>query len=429
MEATTRMVSIGEKVRHPKMPEWGIGKVLDVTFDNKARVFFIHAGEKVLSLKIVTLEVVEGESSAHPILDHPTFAARTAKEKSHKSLPDAQRDFLRFFPRGFEDPQYFKEERDYKVEAGKLLQTLLNQDEFVRLLRDQDFEEIARRALQVANKTNLIFPNEKMSLKDGLKTPENVRIFAESLYELLYGKEPFRTRFEAFAHCLERIGAAKWTTATYFPFLAFPEEHMFLKPEVTKHAAELTKAELNYKSELNWLTYSSLLGFAKYLRQELQTMEMKPCDMIDVQSFMWCITPGKYDWAESGAFAGTKEDFKRVLRRLDADGYLKSTKYGELLKAQYESEGHTTTATLMAEAVGYANYNAVNLQYGTMARVVAEYLGYLPPKRANGERMWWCTLSDGNDASDSTIDGHFEFVMRPELATALEELHWVKPKD
>ena len=156
-------------------------------------------------------------------------------------------------------------------------------------------EDIVRRALQVTNKTNLIFPNEKMGLKDGLKTPGHIRLFAERLFDLLYGQGEFRKRFEAFAECLEEIEAAKWTTMTYFTFLAFPEEHMFLKPEVTKHAAALTKAELNYKSDLNWLTYSCLLGFAKYLKDELVAMEMNPRDMIDVQSFMWCITPGKYD--------------------------------------------------------------------------------------------------------------------------------------
>ena len=69
---------------------------------------------------------------------------------------------------------------------------------------------------------------------------------------------------------------------------------MFLKPEVTKHAAAPTKAELNYKPDLNWLTYSCLLDFARYLKDELVVMEMNPRDMIDVQSFMWCITPGKY---------------------------------------------------------------------------------------------------------------------------------------
>jgi len=38
------------------------------------------------------------------------------------------------------------------------------------------------------------------------------------------------------------------------------------KADVTKHAAALTKAELNYKSDLNWLTYSCLLDFARYLK-------------------------------------------------------------------------------------------------------------------------------------------------------------------
>lgn len=106
-----------------------------------------------------------------------------------------------------------------------------------------------------------------------------------------------------------------------------------------------------------------------------------------------------------------------------------ATKYGQMLKAQYAAEKQAITATLLADAAGYANYNAANLQYGTLAKLIAGYLAYLPPKRANGERMWWCTLSNGNDASAETIDGHFEFVMRPELAAALEDLRWVKPKE
>lgn len=168
----------------------------------------------------------------------------------------------------------------------------VNEQEFKNLLDAGEAEEIARRALQVANKTNLIFPNEKMGLKDGLKTPENLLRFAQTLFELLYGQGGYRSRFEAFAGCLEKLDAAKWPVMTYFPFLAFPDKQMFLKPEITKHAAELTKAELNYKPELNWLTYSCLLDFSKYLYDELVKMEMAPRDMIDVQSFMWCITPG-----------------------------------------------------------------------------------------------------------------------------------------
>lgn len=288
------MITTGDKVRHPKMPDWGLGKVMEVTSDGKARIFFIHAGEKTILLSHVDFEKVEGEEAAHPILDNPSFFER-ATVKGHRSLPDARLDFLKLFPDGFEDSGYLNEERNYKVAARELLLELLNEQAFQGLLDNGDFDEIVRRALQVANKTNLIFPNEKMGLKDGLKTSEHIQLFAERLFDLLYGNDEFRKRFELFAECLEEIEAAKWTTMTYFTFLAFPEEHMFLKPEVTKHAAALTKAELNYKSDLNWLTYSCLLDFARYLKDELVAMEMNPRDMIDVQSFMWCITPGKYD--------------------------------------------------------------------------------------------------------------------------------------
>lgn len=290
----TKMIDAGDKVRHPKRPDWGIGKVMAVASDGKARIFFIHAGVKTILLSHVDFEKIEGEEASHPILDNPSFFER-ATVKGHRSLPDARLDFLKLFPDGFEDAGYLNEERNYKVAARELLLGLLNAQAFRELLESGNFDEIVRRALQVANKTNLIFPNEKMGLKDGLKTPEHIQLFAERLFDLLYGNGKFKDRFEGFANCLEKIDAAKWTTMTYFPFLAYPEEHMFLKPEITKHAAALTKAELNYRSDLNWLTYSCLLEFAKYLKDELVAMEMNPRDMIDVQSFMWCITPGKYD--------------------------------------------------------------------------------------------------------------------------------------
>jgi hypothetical protein len=289
------MLKINDKVRHPALPEWGLGKVLAVIPDGKARVFFINAGEKILAMKHAPLELVEGPEAAHPILDSPNLAER-AKGKRHRSLAEARLDFLHYFPEGFSDKEYFRHERDYKVEAHNLIEKLLGKEPFAALIEAQDYVEISRRALQVVNKTNLIFPNEKMALKDGMKkSPGNEALFATSLFTLLYDDGPLQVRFEKFADCLERLEAAKWTTATYFLFLAFPEEQMFLKPTVTQNAAELVKAELNYKPELNWRTYQKLLEFSGYLRDELAKMGMPARDMIDVQSFMWCITPGTYD--------------------------------------------------------------------------------------------------------------------------------------
>lgn len=335
------MLEVGEKVSHPTMPEWGIGKILEVITGGKVKIFFINAGEKTISLKHAALLKVEGKDAAHPILDNPTFSERAKKGKLYVGLPAARDYFLSLFsPLGFEDEDYLDEERNYKVAAHKFLLDLLGKEEFFALLRAEEFDEIIKRALQISNKTNLIFPNEKMALKDGLKSQNNKKLFAGRLFDLLYADGEYKKRFEAFAACLEHINAGKWTTMTYFPFLAFPEDHMFLKPEVTKHATDLTKWELNYKPVLNWRTYSCLLDFSKYLKQELINMGLPPRDMIDVQSFMWCIAPNKYGLEKEGEANFTKEQYLKALRGVEREGHFANTKYNEILAAQYDAEDH-----------------------------------------------------------------------------------------
>ena len=130
-------------------------------------------------------------------------------------MPEARLDFLEIFSDGFEDLAYIKSERAYKVAARELFLELLNEQEFSKLLEAGDADEIVKRSMQVANKTNLIFPNEKMSLKDGLKTPENVLMFAQTLFELLYGVGEYRDRLEAFAEGLKKIDAVKWLPHGY----------------------------------------------------------------------------------------------------------------------------------------------------------------------------------------------------------------------
>lgn len=94
-------------------------------------------------------------------------------------------------------------------------------------------------------------------------------------------------RFNEFADCLLDLGANKWTIATYHLFIADPDNQMFLKPVVTQDAADVCAFELNYRPDPNWLTYRSLLQFSKYLMSNLA--DLKPKDMIDIQSFIWCI--------------------------------------------------------------------------------------------------------------------------------------------
>jgi hypothetical protein len=155
---------------------------------------------------------------------------------------------------------------------------------FPALLAAGDHDEVGRRALQVISETNLVFPREAIALKHGLKEESNQRLFAESLRALLYGEAEAGSRFAAFCDHLAGMGAAKWPLATYFPFVAFPEREMFLKPTVTRKVAEMLGFELNYSVEPNWLTYSKLLELSRHIFDSLA--ELRPRDMFDIQSFI-----------------------------------------------------------------------------------------------------------------------------------------------
>jgi hypothetical protein len=122
----------------------------------------------------------------------------------------------------------------------------------------------------------------------------------------------------------------------------------------------------------------------------------------------------------------TKEQYIEALLKLRDKSRFRNTRYLELLQAQYSEPNHIITAIKLAEAVGYENFNAANLQYGKLGHEISDSLGYEPPKRKNREAIWFWSISSGNDASSETIDGHYEFVMRPELVEALEQIKWVK---
>jgi hypothetical protein len=58
-----------------------------------------------------------------------------------------------------------------------------------------------------------------------------------------------------------------------------------LKPKVTRLAAEKYGYELEYQSRPNGKTYAGMLHFAARVRHDLR--DLRPRDMIDVQSFLW----------------------------------------------------------------------------------------------------------------------------------------------
>ncbi|MCW3077700.1 MAG: hypothetical protein JWO32_2309 [Bacteroidetes bacterium] len=221
-----------------------------------------------------------------------------AAVKKQKPKNKSIKKFLHFFKNGFQDQKYFDWERNYKWNAHLAWEEQLNETEFNRLLKAKDFKEIAKRAVNMESKTNLLFSFEKMALRDALKPEEGAELFAKGLYNYIYGKEPLQKRFGNFAECLSKLPRKQtrvltWPLQTVFGFIANPKEHIFLKPRVTQAAAEVYNYEFDYHSKPNWQTYQSLINFAKQIRKD--TAELKPKDFIDLQSFIWVLGSSEYD--------------------------------------------------------------------------------------------------------------------------------------
>ncbi|SPF51648.1 hypothetical protein SBDP1_970009 [Syntrophobacter sp. SbD1] len=69
MQVIDFKLSKGDWVFHPRMPDWGYGKILELTGDKKGRVFFLLAGEKKLSWEHAGLGIVQGDEVSQSALN------------------------------------------------------------------------------------------------------------------------------------------------------------------------------------------------------------------------------------------------------------------------------------------------------------------------------------------------------------------------
>ena len=236
------------------------------------------------------------------MLTHRERTRRARPAGPRRTLPPALRcrkKFLGVFPGGFRDGTYLDWERNYKIAAHERWTELLPAREFRRLLQAGAFDEIARRAVTIESRTNLLFSFEKMALRDAVRPPEGARAFATGLFEFLHGSSRgSRSAFERWCETLDSLPRRQtrvltWPLATVFGFIAQPERHIFLKPNVTRRAAEAYGFDFRYRSRPNWETYQSLLEFAEQVRRDQAALH--PLDMIDLQSFIWVQGSDEYD--------------------------------------------------------------------------------------------------------------------------------------
>jgi hypothetical protein len=218
--------------------------------------------------------------------------------RSSAGATRARRKFLRFFPNGFQDETYVDWERDYKWEAHESWMDALDRATFRRLLEEGEFAEIAARAVRIESRTNLLFSFEKMALRDAVRPAGGARTFATALYGFLHGAGADEGKLERWIEAVAELPRRQtrvltWPLVTVFGFIAQPEKHIFLKPNVTRVAAREYGFDFRYQSRPNRETYASLLEFADTVRRDVR--DMKPRDMIDIQSFIWVQGSDEYE--------------------------------------------------------------------------------------------------------------------------------------
>jgi hypothetical protein len=239
--------------------------------------------------RLVHIQGADGESADRIWMRlHDEVAKRSV---SFYGYDGAKSRFLKYFPGGFASDAYEGTgdkngtgERAYKLAAKAKLERVVTPEAAAT------GSGFAEAVIQAFVDTNLLEPKfELPKVGQVMRGPDGDAFIRGAARFTLGDIKGGLAEMEKAAKPRE---AAKWTLVTYLPFLWRPEDHVFLKPQVTKDYAERVGhpfAEL-YEPALQPKVYASLLDL--YAKTGSAIAEMNPRDNIDIQSFIWVV--GKY---------------------------------------------------------------------------------------------------------------------------------------
>ena len=201
----------------------------------------------------------------------------------------------------FNDPRYLEDEYNYKYERGREMRDWFGLEALGDLIQKEDWAEVAQRVVR-----SFAFPSGPLARWDEYQWLTRLdvasqRAFALALERFLYGDDPFLGRLDQFVQAVTAIYRAfresdpahkeryrgrnlTWPFVSYFHFMMWPEEYVFVKPTPLKKAAELVGFDLHYRSQPNSETYQRVQEFYQALWPEAQRHGAR--NMIDVQTLI-----------------------------------------------------------------------------------------------------------------------------------------------
>jgi hypothetical protein len=208
-----------------------------------------------------------------------------------------RRKFQRFYPNGFQDQTYLDRERDHKWKDHEQWSDQLDPATCRSLLKEGRYVEMAHRMVDIGSRAGMLTCLEQAALRGAVRQSGGARAFATGLYEFIQAP-PDAESFERWSGVLESLSwqhanFPTWPIATVFGFIARPDRHLVLKPVITRIAAREYGFDFWYHSRPNSQTYLSLHRFAAAML--LDVRDLNPCDMIDIESFIWVQGSGEYE--------------------------------------------------------------------------------------------------------------------------------------
>jgi hypothetical protein len=192
-------------------------------------------------------------------------------------LDGARRRFEGVFPDGFASDGFDAQHRDDKLKAKSLLEAEAPLD---RALHETGLAEAVAKAFAA---TNLLAAMEKPKVRALLRGPDADRFIHAAAR---FAHEGDTISLAKLAEVLKPHSCARWTVATYLPFLWAPDRHMVLKAD----AASAVAAQIGhpfalvYAAPLKFDVYAALMDMVAQLRTGLADMD--PRDGIDIQGFI-----------------------------------------------------------------------------------------------------------------------------------------------
>ncbi len=302
-------VENGMLVKHIK---FGLGKVVHTSGDRLYIVFRDQSERAARIFKSSFPGIGLADVQSDAVLDNLTPLSEEGGNwvlPTERLSPEAViAGFLKQWPGGFSDAGYIEKERAKRDHSHNLYVENFGNGQIAELLAADNVAELAARTKVLVENANLLSPLEAATLFETLDIGYAARSYFIALNELLTveideseeSDERLEKAFRNYINicaALPQLGESRvfaWQNVTLLPFLAQPERHMFLKPVITRRAANTLAFDIGYDSMPNWPTYARLLTLGKTWGDI--AAELEPKDMIDVQAFIYA-SCGGYDAA------------------------------------------------------------------------------------------------------------------------------------